>query len=115
MFDLDWERFIRFHEEYFPLPDYIPNSFSDCFIRGIMRPPACVMYFVKTILNQTKPYIYVKDLVEAIVDFTNDIKPGVEIYNLGVLGATSVIKIADIALSPAYHHIRQRLMQRKFF
>lgn len=46
--------------------------------------------------GQTKPYIYVKDLVEAIVDFTNDIKPGVEIYNLGVLGATSVIKIADI-------------------
>lgn len=46
--------------------------------------------------NQTKPYIYVKDLVDAIIDFTNNIKPGVEIYNLGVAGATSVRKIADI-------------------
>lgn len=46
--------------------------------------------------NQTKPYIYVKDLVDAMIRFTNDIKAGVEIYNLGVLGATSVKKIADI-------------------
>lgn len=46
--------------------------------------------------NQTKPYIYVKDLIDAIVGFTNDIKAGVEIYNLGVSGATSVKKIADI-------------------
>lgn len=46
--------------------------------------------------NQTKPYIYVKDLVEAIIHFTNSIKPGVEIYNLGVSGTTSVKKIADI-------------------
>lgn len=46
--------------------------------------------------NQTKPYIYVKDLIDAIIGFTNDIKAGVEIYNLGVSGATSVKKIADI-------------------
>ncbi len=46
--------------------------------------------------KQTKPYIYVKDLVDAIVNFTNDIKPGVEVYNLGVTGATSVKRIADI-------------------
>ena len=46
--------------------------------------------------KQTKPYIYVKDLVEAIFDFTNAVKAGVEIYNLGVSGATSVRKIADI-------------------
>lgn len=46
--------------------------------------------------KQTKPYIYVKDLVEAIVDFMNSTEVGVEIYNLGVSGATSVKKIADI-------------------
>ena len=46
--------------------------------------------------KQTKPYIYVRDLVEAIIDFTNETKTGVEIYNLGVSGATSVQKIADI-------------------
>ena len=46
--------------------------------------------------KQTKPYIYVKDLVDAIIDFTSDIKTGVEIYNLGVSGATSVREIADI-------------------
>lgn len=46
--------------------------------------------------NQTKPYIYVKDLVEAIIDFMDIIESGVEIYNLGVSGATSVKKIADI-------------------
>lgn len=46
--------------------------------------------------KQTKPYIYVRDLVEAIVVFTNETKTGVEIYNLGVSGATSVREIADI-------------------
>lgn len=46
--------------------------------------------------NQMKPYIYVGDLVGAIIDFMDIIKPGVEIYNLGVSGATSVKKIADI-------------------
>lgn len=46
--------------------------------------------------RQTKPYIYVKDLVEAIIHFTNVMKTGVEIYNLGVTGSTSVRQIADI-------------------
>lgn len=46
--------------------------------------------------NQTKPYIYVKDLIAAIIDLVNDIKPGIEIYNLGVSGTTSVRDIADI-------------------
>jgi UDP-glucose 4-epimerase len=46
--------------------------------------------------KQTKPYIYVSDLVEAIIDFTVNAKAGVEIYNLGVSGTTSVKKIADI-------------------
>ncbi len=48
--------------------------------------------------HQTKPYLYVLDLVDAIVKFTLDIemKPGVEVYNAGVESATSVTTIADI-------------------
>lgn len=48
--------------------------------------------------TQTKPYLYVLDLVDAIVEFTLDkeIKKGLEIYNAGVESATSVTRIADI-------------------
>jgi len=46
--------------------------------------------------KQTKPYIYVTDLVEAIVKFSKANKKQMEIYNLGVTGETSVTKIADI-------------------
>ena len=46
--------------------------------------------------NQTKPYIYVLDLVEAIIKFSKENTKQMEIYNLGVTGETSVTKIADI-------------------
>lgn len=49
--------------------------------------------------RQTKPYIYVADLVNAIVQFTlsdSEKKTGVLLYNLGVDGETSVTHIADI-------------------
>lgn len=46
--------------------------------------------------TQSKPYIYVCDLVEVILKMTKDISKGVEIYNIGVEGTTSVTKIADI-------------------
>ena len=46
--------------------------------------------------TQTKPYVYVLDLVDAIMLMTKDIKPGVEIYNVGVETATSVTTIANI-------------------
>ena len=48
--------------------------------------------------TQTKPYLYVIDLVEAITMFTLDIemKKGVQVYNAGVETATSVTTIADI-------------------
>jgi len=48
--------------------------------------------------TQTKPYIWVLDLVKAIIMFTleKDINKGVEIYNAGVETSTSVTKIADI-------------------
>ena len=49
--------------------------------------------------NQTKPYIYVADLVEAITYFMNEIEDAqqpVTLYNIGVNTATSVKRIADI-------------------
>lgn len=46
--------------------------------------------------RQTKPYIYVTDLVDAILQFGNTEKKGVTLYNVGVEGATSVTSIADI-------------------
>ena len=45
--------------------------------------------------KQIKPYIYVKDLVEAIVKFRSTPK-GVRVYNLGVESATAVTRIAEI-------------------
>ncbi len=46
--------------------------------------------------TQTKPYIYVLDLVDVIFKMTKKIPKGVEIYNIGVDSATSVTRIADI-------------------
>lgn len=46
--------------------------------------------------RQTKPYIYVTDLVEAILQFMYVKDAGVTLYNVGVEGETSVTTIADI-------------------
>ncbi len=46
--------------------------------------------------RQTKPYIYVTDLVRAILQFKDTEHTGVTLYNAGVSGATSVTTIADI-------------------
>lgn len=46
--------------------------------------------------TQCKPYLYVLDLVDAIVDFSFRTWEGVEIYNIGVDTATTVRKIADM-------------------
>lgn len=45
--------------------------------------------------KQTKPYIYVLDLISAIMKFKNNIN-GITLYNVGVETATSVTEIADI-------------------
>lgn len=45
--------------------------------------------------TQNKPYIYVEDLVEAIIRFSFAGEKGVNIYNMGVEGSTSVKQIAD--------------------
>lgn len=46
--------------------------------------------------RQTKPYIYVTDLVSAIIQFMETDGPGMVLYNVGVEGETSVTGIADI-------------------
>lgn len=47
---------------------------------------------------QTKPYMYVSDLIDAIIFFTieKNIKKGINIYNIGVDTSTSVNDIANI-------------------
>lgn len=46
--------------------------------------------------RQTKPYIYVKDLIKAITFFMDKVPQGVTTYNVGVEGASSVTGMADI-------------------
>ena len=46
--------------------------------------------------KQTKPNLYVTDLVDAIIRFMDIKKQGVLLYNVGGEGATSVARIADI-------------------
>ena len=49
--------------------------------------------------TQCKPYIYVLDLVEAILKLMNSLNPGESIYNIGVTSAgTTVTKIAEIVV-----------------
>lgn len=49
--------------------------------------------------TQCKPYIYVLDLVEAIVKLTEEFKPGEEVYNISVIGeGTTVTNIARIVV-----------------
>ena len=49
--------------------------------------------------TQCKPYIYVLDLVEAIVQLTKEFKPGETVYNLSVNSeGTTVTKIAEIVV-----------------
>lgn len=46
--------------------------------------------------TQQKPYVYVLDLIDAIMMLTKDTKKGVEIYNAGDETSTSVLTIANI-------------------
>ena len=49
--------------------------------------------------TQCKPYIYVTDLVNAIVKRTEQFEPGVEIFNISVMSeGTSVTHIAEIVV-----------------
>ena len=46
--------------------------------------------------QQTKPYVYVLDLIDAIIKFMDVKEKGITLYNVGVETATSVTRIADI-------------------
>ena len=49
--------------------------------------------------SQCKPYIYVTDLINAIITLTRAFKPGEEVYNIGVYGkGTTVTRIAEIVV-----------------
>ena len=48
--------------------------------------------------TQCKPYVYVLDLVEAIMQFKDVKETGITLYNLGVSTQSSVTKIADIVV-----------------
>ena len=49
--------------------------------------------------TQCKPYIYVLDLVEAIVKLTKEFKPGEDVYNISVKSeGTTVTRIAEIVV-----------------
>jgi UDP-glucose 4-epimerase len=64
------------------------------FIRKLQKNPA-----VLEILGdgtQHKPYIYIDDLLDAILLVSFDTEKGVHIYNVGVEGTTSVKEIADM-------------------
>ncbi len=45
---------------------------------------------------QAKPYLYVKDLTDAIVRFMDVREKGITLYNVGVESQTTVTRIADI-------------------
>lgn len=64
------------------------------FIKKLDKDPSCLKILGDG--NQTKPYIYVNDLVEAIIQFMNISEIGITLYNVGVEGETSVKKIADV-------------------
>lgn len=49
--------------------------------------------------KQCKPYIYVVDLIEAIIKLTMDFKPGEEIFNISVESdGTTVTRIAELVI-----------------
>lgn len=64
------------------------------FLRKLQRDPGYLQILGDG--RQTKPYIYVTDLVSAIIQFMETKEPGVTLYNVGVEGETSVTGIADI-------------------
>lgn len=64
------------------------------FIKKLDKDSACLQILGDG--RQTKPYIYVTDLIDAIMQFMDVREAGVMLYNVGVTGETSVRTIADI-------------------
>lgn len=46
--------------------------------------------------TQTKPYLYISDLTDAIIQLTRNQDKGIALYNIGVETASSVTEIADM-------------------
>lgn len=67
------------------------------FIRKLRKNPAVLEILGNG--TQCKPYIYVLDLVEAIVKLTEEFKPGEEVFNISVKSeGTTVTHIAEIVV-----------------
>lgn len=67
------------------------------FIRKLRKNPAELEILGNG--TQCKPYIYVLDLVEAIVKLTEEFKPGEEVFNISVKSeGTTVTHIAEIVV-----------------
>ena len=64
------------------------------FIRKLQKDPGHLQILGDG--RQTKPYIYVSDLVGAICRFCHMQRSGVDLYNVGAEGETSVARIADL-------------------
>lgn len=64
------------------------------FIKKLKATPDCLEILGDG--TQCKPYIYVSDLVTAILEQTEKIETGVHIFNVGVETATTVTHIAEI-------------------
>ena len=46
--------------------------------------------------TQCKPYIYVLDLVDAIVKLTNEFKPGEDVYNISVVSEVTTVTLIGV-------------------
>lgn len=64
------------------------------FIRKLKKDPTELEIFGDG--TQCKPYIFVLDLVDAIIEYSYKSRKGVEIFNVGVENATTVNEIADM-------------------
>lgn len=64
------------------------------FIRKLKRDPARLEILGDG--NQRKQYVYVMDLVKGIIDFTERMENGYELYNISTESSVNVREIADI-------------------
>ena len=82
----------------FRFPNVIGPRLTHGVIFDFIRKLECDSNRLKILGNgrQTKPYIYVSDLINAILKFQETKQQGVTLYNVGVEGETSVTGIADI-------------------
>ncbi len=73
---------------------YLTHGVIYDFIRKLKKDNSCLEILGDG--RQRKPYMYISDLICAILDLMENVKPGMEIYNIGVESTTSVTEIADI-------------------